>query len=110
MKAKDKESSDRMMPYTPVTENPIKIDLKEWKSRFDIFGLLKRKLGLPGDCGENWDAIWDMAWGFSKAPVLIEFCGVSAARERHPKDVEIMLKLFGDLHKECPRIEYAVID
>lgn len=88
----------------------LKIDLKEWKSRFDIFGLLKQKLGLPGDCSENWDAIWDMAWGFSKSPVLIEFRGVSAVREKFPKDAEIMLKLFSDLHKKCPRIEYAVID
>ncbi len=108
--AEGKGPSGEMMPYTPITENPIRIDLKEWKSRFDIFGLLKRKLGLPGDCGENWDAIWDVAWGFSPDPVLIEFYGVSAARKKFPEDVEIMLKVFGRLQKECPWIEHVVID
>ncbi len=106
----DSEFSDEMMPYKPITENPIEIDLKEWQSRFDIFELIKRKLGLPGDCGENWDAIWDMAWGFSENPVTIEFHGVLAARERFPRDVKIMLEVFERLQKECPRIEHVVID
>ena len=106
----EKGFSGEMMPYTPITENPIRIDLKEWKSRFDIFGLLKRKLGLPGDCGENWDAIWDMAKWFTDESVTIEFSGVSAARERFPRDVNIMLEIFDDLHKECPCIKHVVID
>ncbi len=110
MMAKDKELNDELMPYIPVTENPIKIDLKEWKSYFDIFGLLKRKLGLPGNCGENWNAIWDVAWGFTDEPVTIEFYGVSSARDRFPEDVDIMLRIFARLHKECPRIEYVVMD
>ncbi len=106
---KDKKSGYQLMPYTPITENPIRIDLKEWKSYPDIFGLLKRKLGLPGNCGENWDAIWDVVWHLSDVPVTIEFHGVSTARERFPEDVDIMLKIFHDLHKGWPHIEYVEI-
>ena len=108
--SKKRELTEEEKAYKPITENPIKIDLKEWKSRFDIFGLLKKKLGLPDFCGENWDAIWDLAWGFSDEPVTIEFYGVSAAREKFPRDVRIMLEILDDLHKECPRIEYIVMD
>ncbi len=105
-----RELTEEEKAYKPIAENPIRIDLKEWKSLFDIFGLLKRKLGLPDFCGENWNAIWDLAWGFSPDPVLIEFYGVSVAREKFPEDVEIMLKVFGRLQRECPWIEHVVID
>jgi ribonuclease inhibitor len=110
MMPEKRELTEEEKAYKPVTENPIRIDLREWTSRFDIFGLLKKKLGLPDFCGENWDAIWDLAWGFTDESVTIEFSGVSAARERFPGDVKIMLEIFDDLHKECPGIEYMVID
>ena len=110
MMSKNIELTEEEKAYKPITENPIKVDLKEWESLLDIFGLLKRKLGLPDFCGDNWDAIWDSAWGFGSDPVLIEFYGVSEARERFPEDVDILLEIFDDLHKECPRIEYAVVD
>ncbi len=105
-----RELTEEEKAYKPITENPIRIDLKEWKSLFDIFGLLKRKLGLPDFCGENWDAIWDLVKGFTDESVTIEFYGVSAARERFPEDVDIMLKIFHDLHRGWPHIEYVVID
>ncbi len=107
---KKRELTEEEKAYRPITENPIRIDLKEWKSLFDIFGLLKRKLGLPDFCGENWDAIWDLAKGFTDVPVTIELHGVSTARERFPEDVDIMLEIFHDLHRGWPHIEYVVID
>jgi RNAse (barnase) inhibitor barstar len=111
MMSRRKELTEKEKAYKPITENPIKIDLKEWKLYLDIFGLLKRKLGLPDFCGENWDAIWDLAWGFTSKPVTLEFYGVSAARERFPEDVKIMLEIFNDLHKKkCPHIGHVVIN
>ena len=91
--SRKRELTEEEKAYKPITENPIKVDLKEWKRRSDIFVLLKRKLGLPDFCGLNWDAIWDLAWDFTDEPVVIEFRGLSAARESFPRDVDIMLKV-----------------
>ena len=96
--------------YKEITENPIVIDLGEWKSYYDIFGLLKEKLGLPDFCGKNWYAIGDLARDFSSEPVTIEFHGASDAKKRFPESAKLMIEVFDRIHKAAPQIEYVVMD
>ena len=105
-----RELTEEEKAYKPITENPIQIDLGSITDKFSLCRLLKQKLGLPDFCGESWDAIRDLAWGFSSDPVKIEFYGVEKMRQTEPSDIQIMLKIFGDIHTDFPHIEYEVID
>ena len=107
--SESREPTEEEASYKPITENPLKIDLGECDSPYDICALLKARLGLPECCGENWDAIWDLVRYIETEFVNIEFYGVSVAQKKFPEDTRIMLDIFDEVHKEEPDIRYTVI-
>lgn len=104
------ELTEEQKAYKPITENPIRIDFRECRHYDDIFLLLKKRLGLPDFCGENWSAIWDLARGFSSDPITVELHGVSELQAKYPEDVKIMLEVFDDIHEESPHVVFVRVD
>lgn len=96
--------------YKPITEDPVKIDLRQWKDYHDIFILLRDRLGLPSYCGKNWYAIWDLVRYIQTEFVNIEFYGVAEAKKIFPGEVEALFEVFDEIHEEEPDITYVVID
>lgn len=94
----------------PLTEDPVKIDLGEWKEYYDIFILLRDRLGLPSFCGKNWYAIWDLVRYMGREPLNIEFYGAAEARKIFPGEIETLFEVFDEIHAEEPNIAYVVID
>lgn len=53
------------------TMRNISLDFSECAYYSEIYGELKVKLGLPGYCGENLDALWDAVTGMMYTPARI---------------------------------------
>lgn len=92
--------------YTPITDDPIVLDLTGCTDRSDLHRRIRRTFGFPGYYGENWDAMWDCIEGLF---------GVDASRQIHIKGFDTMSddmrdycrpmrEIFDDLQKEYPKL------
>ena len=45
--------------YTPITDDPVVLDLTGCNDLGDLHQRIRKTFGFPGYYGENWDAMWD---------------------------------------------------
>lgn len=105
-----KEHSAEYYMYKPVTENPIVLNFSKVRDWDDLHDLLKEKFGLPDYYGRNWSALWDclrFEW-CQNEPVCIELYGVFSVCEDLQEEIEIMLRIFQRVHRDCPNVIFLL--
>ena len=63
--------------YTPITDNPVVLDLTGCNDLGDLHLRVRKTFGFPGYYGENWDAMWDcltdiFLWESDRRAILIK--------------------------------------
>ena len=90
--------------YTPITDDPIVLDLTGCTDPDELHRRIRRTFGFPGYYGENWDAMWDC---------LRDVFWKTDRRQIHIKSFDIMDKemqdycrpmreVFDLLQERCP--------
>lgn len=73
----------------------------KWAEEFYI--LIKSKLNLPNDFGENADALWDMLTGFIETPCTFIFTGFDRKENQYNQIIiDRILKCFHDAAAKFP--------
>lgn len=96
--------------YKPILENPLTIDFSKVRYYDELHELLREKFGLPDYYGKNLDALWDCLrymWN-PEEQFTIKLQGVFSMREALREDIEGILKIFNDVHEECPNVIFVI--
>lgn len=104
------ERDESYYAFKPIT-NPIVLDFTGIRYLGEVHLLLKKQFGLPEYYGQNWDALWDCLDGFfiGMGPFTVEIRGFATMPEDIQEECEKMLKVFHDVRKDTPNVEFLMI-
>lgn len=89
------------------------VDLTNCKTWGEMFFKIKRGMDFPDFCGENWSALWDSLFSYTKHTRVIVKGTDTVVPELKPY-VAKMLEIFRKFKEECDRFnwefEYEVIN
>ena len=95
--------------FKEINDNPIVLDFTGCKYLGEIHKVLKERFGFPDYYGENWDALWDCLSYYTLEDLRVEIKGLQSLPEEFDEDVQIMLEVFDDVHKETPNITFEIL-
>lgn len=82
----------------------VYIDFSDLGDYEDFFTVLKEKLNLPADFGDNLDALFDSLTGFVEMPLHIEFVNMGVDQL---EDFEDLLTTLEDAEEEIEDFSFA---
>ena len=97
--------------YTPITDDPVVLDLTGCNNLGDLHQRIRKTFGFPAYYGENWDAMWDCltdVFGANKTR-QIYVKGFHALPDDMQDACQPMRQIFDDLQKEYPQLAIAYI-
>ena len=97
--------------WTPVDDNPLKLDLAGCESMWDVHNVLKKTFGFPGYYGRNWSAFWDCLRDFFvgvKEPWEIHVCGYTNLPTDLKERLGRMWIIFSRLEEERPNVKFIL--
>ena len=80
--------------YTPITDDPIVLDLTDCQDWGDLHRRIRKTFGFPAYYGENWDAMWDCL----RDVFLLE-------RDRRQISVVGFCTMSNELQQECQTMQ-----
>jgi len=87
--------------------NIYSLDLKDVKSKEDLYDVIFKALPLPEYCGRNLDALYDVLTSDpGKKQIILSGCG--SARESIPEYMRSFFKTCFYISQENPGIEFRV--
>ena len=92
--------------YTPITDNPIVLDLTDCRDWGDLHQRIRKTFGFPAYYGENWDAMWDCIDGLFGVDDTqqIHIKGFSSMSDTLQNYAQPMLEIFSDLQHDYPGV------
>ena len=84
------------------------LDFSGIKSLWQLHEYFKDVFELPDYYGRNMDALWDCLYYSFEFPTTIELKNLSAIPDEMNEEVEIMLELFRDLHREDKKVTVVI--
>lgn len=82
----------------------VYIDFSDLGDYEDFFTVLKEKLNLPADFGDNLDALFDSLTGYTELPLHLEFVNMSVDQL---EDFEDLLTTLEDAEEEIEDFSFA---
>lgn len=82
----------------------VYIDFSDLGDYEDFFTVLKEKLNLPADFGDNLDALFDSLTGYTELPLHLEFVNLSVDQL---EDFEDLLTTLEDAEEEIEDFSFA---
>ena len=86
----------------------ITLDFTGIKTLWELHEYFKTVFQLPDQYGRNMDALWDCLYYLFEFPTTINLKNISAIPDEMHEEVEIMLDLFHDLHREDKKVTVIV--
>ena len=86
----------------------ITLDFTGIKTLWELHEYFKTVFQLPDQYGRNMDALWDCLYYSFEFPTTIELKNLSAIPDEMNEEVEIMLELFRDLHREDKKVTVVI--
>ena len=105
------EEEHRRNGFKPIKHNPIILDFSACKYLGEIHRILKTEFGLPEYYGENWDALWDCLrylWSDGKK-IKVHIYGFMSLPDDLREYCKTMLRIFDNVHKETPNVNFELI-
>ena len=92
--------------YTPITDDPIVLDLTGCQGWDDLHQRIRKAFGFPAYYGENWDAMWDclrdIFWKTDQRQIHIKgYQTMGENLQDYCRDMRDILCL---LEKRCPNV------
>ena len=90
--------------YTPMTTDPVLLDLEGCKDWGTLHRRIRKAFGFPGYYGENWDAMWDCLTDAFFQPVQrrIVVKGFASMPRELQEYAAPMQEIFSDLQEKYP--------
>lgn len=82
----------------------VYIDFSDLGDYEDFFTVLKEKLNLPADFGDNLDALFDSLTGYTELPLHLEFVNLSVDQL---EDFEDLLTTLEDAEEEIEDFSFV---
>lgn len=86
----------------------ITLDFTNCKNCSELHTTLKKVFGFPDYYGENLDALWDCLDYWYDENVHITIKGLEKLASNLDKEVEGMLEIFNDVHKNTPNVTFEI--
>ena len=86
----------------------ITLDFTGIKTLWELHEYFKTVFQLSDQYGRNMDALWDCLYYSFEFPTTIELKNLSAIPDEMNEEVEIMLELFRDLHREDKKVTVVI--
>lgn len=84
------------------------LNSKEFKNIKDLHKILKDKLKLPKNYGDNLDALWDCLTGWIDLPLTIEWIGFDESQVNLGDYAQKLLQVFQDAEREIDGFKLVV--
>lgn len=84
------------------------LNSKEFKNIKDLHKILKDKLKLPKNYGDNLDALWDCLTGWIDLPLTIEWIGFDESQASLGDYAQKLLQVLQDAEREIDGFKLVV--